>query len=299
MKKIGFIGLGIMGKPMVTNLLKAGVDVTVCDLNSDAVEALVNKGAKAGTYETLANECDIIMTILPEAKIVQGILFGAGGLADKLKPGQIFCDMSSETPGESKFSHDKLAAKGVAFLDAPVSGGEPGAIAGTLAIMVGGEKEAFDECMPYFEILGSSAMYMGECGSGSVTKLANQIIVNLNIAAVSEALVFATKAGVDPYLVYKAIRSGLAGSQVLDDKAPMMCSRNFKPGGTIKVNHKDIKNALQTAHEIESPSPFTAQLFELQLSLKARGRIMDDHAGYVKYFEQLAGVEVFSDKVEK
>ena len=207
--------------------------------------------------------------------------------------------MSSVTPGESQECYRRLKEIGVGFVDAPVSGGEPGAIAGTLAIMCGGDQADFDRLKPVFEIMGSSALLIGSSGAGSVTKLANQIMVNLNIAAVSEALVLATKAGVDPMKVYHAVRGGLAGSTVLDAKAPMMCKRNFKPGGTIRVNHKDIKNVLATAHEIDVPLPLTAQLFEIQQALKVSGHMDDDHSGYVQYFEQLAGVTVHSEARNK
>lgn len=296
MKKLGFIGLGIMGKPMATNLLKAGCDVMVSDLNQKAVDEMIALGASSGTYLELARACDAIITILPTGAIVQSVLFGNDGVAAGLTPGKVVCDMSSVTPAESQACYEKLKWMGVGFVDAPVSGGEPGAIAGTLAIMCGGDQDSFESMKPWFDIIGSSAMLIGPSGSGSVTKLANQVIVNLNIAAVSEALVLAAKAGVDPMNVYRAIRGGLAGSKVLDDKAPMMCARNFKPGGTIQVNHKDIKNVLATAHDIDVPMPLTAQLFEIQQALKVGGHMGDDHSGYVQYFEQLAGVTVRSSQ---
>lgn len=294
MSKVGFIGLGIMGRPMAENLVKAGQDVMVSDLNAKVVEELCALGASSGTYVELARSCDLILTILPTGAIVREVLFGENGVASVLTPGKVVCDMSSVTPGESQECYARLKAMGVGFVDAPVSGGEPGAIAGTLAIMCGGDQADFDRLVPLFEIMGSSALLIGGSGAGSVTKLANQIIVNLNIAAVSEALVLATKAGVDPMKVYHAIRGGLAGSAVLDAKAPMMCRRDFRPGGTIRVNHKDIKNVLATAHEIDVPLPLTAQLFEVQQALKVSGHMDDDHSGYVQYFEQLAGVVVES-----
>ena len=294
MSKVGFIGLGIMGRPMATNLVKGGQDVMVSDLNADIVKDLCALGASSGTYQEIARECDLILTILPTGAIVREVLFGENGVASALTPGKVVCDMSSVTPGESQECYARLKEIGVGFVDAPVSGGEPGAIAGTLAIMCGGDQADFDRLVPVFDIMGSSALLIGGSGAGSVTKLANQIIVNLNIAAVSEALVLATKAGVDPMKVYHAIRGGLAGSTVLDAKAPMMCARNFRPGGTIRVNHKDIKNVLATAHEIDVPVPLTAQLFEIQQALKVSGHMEDDHAGYVQYFEQLAGVTVKS-----
>lgn len=294
MAKVGFIGLGIMGRPMAKNLLKGGVDLMVNDLDEGAVADLVAAGAQHGTYEEIGKACDIIMTILPNGSIVQSVLFSEGGVASALTAGKVVCDMSSVMPTESRACYKKLKEIGVGFVDAPVSGGEPGAIAATLAIMCGGDEKDFNALKPYFDILGNSALLIGESGSGSVTKLANQIIVNLNIAAVSEALVFATKCGADPMKVYKAIRGGLAGSVVLDAKAPMMCSRNFKPGGKISINHKDIKNVIGTAHTVDVPVPLSAQLFEIMQTLKIAGHMNDDHAGIVQYFEQLAGVEVKS-----
>lgn len=296
MLKAGFIGLGIMGRPMAKNLIKGGVELVVNDLNKAAVEDLVASGAKSGTLAEIGRDCDVVLCILPNGAIVQSVLFGEGGVASTLKPGAVVCDMSSVTADESRACFEKLKAMGVGFVDAPVSGGEPGAVAGTLAIMCGGEEKDFERLKPFFERMGSSALLIGPSGSGSVTKLANQVIVNLTIAAVSEALVLAAKAGADPMKVYKAIRGGLAGSAVLDSKAPMICARNFKPGGTIAINHKDIKNVLATAHAIDVPMPLTAQLFEIQQALKVSGHMGDDHGGYVQYFEQLAGVVVKSDE---
>lgn len=291
--KIGFIGLGIMGCPMAKHLVKAGFDLLVADLDADKVAELVNAGAKEATYQEMGEQCELVITILPTGTIVDSVLFGENGVASTMKKG-IVVDHSSVTPEESRNCYEKLKAQGVGFLDAPVSGGEPGAQAGSLAIMVGGDQEVFDEASQYFEPYASSVLLTGPCGSGSITKLANQIIVNNNIAVVSEALVFAAKAGADPEKVYKAIRTGLAGSAVLDAKAPMMIARNFKPGGTIKVNHKDITNVVRTAHSVDAPIPYTAQLYEIMQTLKVHGHMGDDHSGIVQYFEALADVKVES-----
>lgn len=293
--KVGFIGLGIMGKPMAKNLLKEQVELMVSDLNQDAVKELTDLGAEAGSYWEIGEKCDIVLTILPNGAIVQDVLFGENGVAQALSAGKLVCDMSSVTPVESRTCYTKLKEIGVGFVDAPVSGGEPGAVAGSLAIMCGGDEADFERLQPLFAILGSSSLLIGSSGSGSVTKLANQIIVNLGIATVSEALVLATKAGADPMKVYQAIRGGLAGSAVLDAKAPMMCARNFVPGGKISINHKDIKNVINTAHDLDVPLPLTAELFEIMQALKVSGHMDDDHAGIVQYFENLAGVEVKSD----
>lgn len=290
--KVGFIGLGIMGKPMAKNLMKAGVELMVSDLNKDAVDEVVKAGAKQGTYAEIGAQCGVIFTIVPNGDIVKSILFDENGMASTVQEGSIICDMSSVTPTESRECYEKLNERGVGFVDAPVSGGEPGAIAGTLAIMAGGNEKDFDALKEYFDILGSSALLIGPSGSGSVTKLANQVIVNNTIAVVSEAFVLAAKSGADPVKVYEAIKGGLAGSAVLDAKIPMIVERNFKPGGPIRINHKDIKNVVNTAHTIDVPIPYTAQLYEIMQTLKIHGHMDDDHAGIVQYFEKLADVTV-------
>ena len=289
---IGFIGLGIMGKPMARNLLHAGCELMVYDVNPAAVQCLLDDGAVSGSLPEIGAACNVVFLSLPNGTIVQDVLFGDDGLATTLQHGSIVCDTSSITPTQAQSCCSKLKELGVGYVDAPVSGGEPGAIAGTLAFMAGGEQDDFAALEPYFEIMGSSALLIGPSGSGCVTKLANQVIVNLNIAAMSEAFVLSTKAGADPWKVYQAIRGGLAGSAVLDAKLPMIVDRNFTPGGKISINHKDIKNVLNTAHDIDVPMPLTAQLFEIQQALKVAGHMDDDHCGYVRFFEALARVEV-------
>ncbi|MGN0193915.1 MAG: 2-hydroxy-3-oxopropionate reductase [Pseudoramibacter sp.] len=292
LKKVGFIGLGIMGKPMAKNLLAAKVPLMVNDLNEKAVAELTELGAESGSYQEIGEKCEIIILIVPNGQISQQILFDQGGVVETIKPGTIVCDMSSVTPVESQTCQEKLKDKQVQFMDAPVSGGEPGAVKGTLAIMCGGAPEVFEAMQPYFDILGSSSTLIGDVGSGSVTKLVNQAIVNNTIAVVSEAFVLGTKAGADPEKVYHAIRGGLAGSAVLDAKIPMIIERNFKPGGKIAINHKDIKNVVNTAHALDVPIPYTAQLYEILQTLKVHGHMQDDHGGIVQYFEKLADVEV-------
>ena len=292
MERIGFIGLGIMGAPMASNLCKAGYPPAVYDLNPTAVQRLTAQGSRELPLSAMGAECDVLFTILPNGSVVDSVLFGPDGAAADLRPGSLVVDMSSVTPEESRSFSTRLKDRGVGFLDAPVSGGEPKAIDGTLAFMVGGSQDDFQRAWPYFQAMGASALLVGPCGCGSTAKLANQIIVNLTIAAVSEALVLATKAGADPEKVYQAIRGGLAGSTVLDVKAPMMLARNFVPGGKISINLKDIKNVMSSAHAMDGPLPLTAQLLEIMQSLKVGGHLDDDHAGIVQYFERLAGVEV-------
>ncbi len=293
MGMVGFIGLGIMGNPMALNLLRGGVDLMVYDVSDKAVSALTDQGAKRGTPAEIGASCDLVFTILPNGEIVKDVLFSNSGVMQAM-PGGVVVDMSSVTPVDSAYCAEKLAEKGIGFLDAPVSGGEPKAIDGTLAIMAGGEQKDFEKALPCFKIMGSSATLVGKVGSGSTAKLVNQVIVNGTIAVVSEAFVLCAKAGVDPVTVYEAIRGGLAGSTVLDAKLPMMASRNFKPGGKISINHKDITNVLKTAHAIDCPMPLTAMLFEIMQSLKVAGQMDDDHSAIVNYFERLANVEVES-----
>ena len=216
------------------------------------------------------------------------MLTGKDSLACHLTSGSIVVDTSSITPEESRAIASTLELFGIDYLDAPVSGGEPKAKEGTLAFMVGGKESAFNKALPVMKGMGSSFIRIGESGSGSIAKLVNQIIVNLNIAVLGEGLVFAQRAGADPELVFQAIRGGLAGSAVMEAKTPMILARNFTPGGKLSINHKDIKNVLETAHGLDIPIPFTAQLFEVMQNLKIRGLLDEDHAAIVKYFEELA-----------
>lgn len=294
MEQIGFIGLGIMGLPMAKRLLEAGCKLLVNDVSQERVEILTRLGARSAACSQIGQECGLVFTILPNGSIVQQVLFAPDGVAGSLAPGSLVVDMSSVTPGDSKICAEKLGTLGCRFLDSPVSGGEPGAVNGTLAFMVGGDSADFERAKPCFEVMGASATLVGPVGSGSVTKLANQIIVNMGIAAVSEAMVLATRAGADPGRVFQAIRGGLAGSAVLEAKAPMMLRRDFKPGGKISINHKDVKNVIATAHELDVPLPLTAQLFEIMQALKVGGHMDEDHSGIVQYFERLAGVVVES-----
>lgn len=285
MKKIGFIGLGIMGKPMVKNLLKAGFEVTAYDILPAAVQEMAEAGAIAGTSpKQAAQGKDVVITMVPSGPIVRSLLEGEDGVLAGIPEGAVIVDMSSVTAIESQEFAKLAESKGCHFLDAPVSGGEPGAVAGTLAIMIGGKQEVVDKVHDVFEAMGSSITLIGPNGSGSIAKLANQVIVNLNIAAVSEALILATKAGADPKKVYEAIRGGLAGSAVLDAKAPMMYSRNFKPGGPIRINLKDINNVMATANGLDLPLILTSSLQQIMNSLKSTGHLMDDHSGIVQFY---------------
>jgi 2-hydroxy-3-oxopropionate reductase len=295
--KIGFIGLGIMGKPMSKNLLKAGYELVVFDINKEAVAEVVAAGAAEGqSAKDVAAQCECIITMLPNSPHVKAVILGENGVLEGVKEGSIVIDMSSIAPLVSKEVSAKLAEKGVEMLDAPVSGGEPKAIDGTLSIMVGGKKEVFEKCKTILEKMGTSVVLCGEIGAGNTTKLANQIIVALNIAAMSEALVLGTKAGVDPEAIYNAIRGGLAGSTVLDAKAPMVMDGNFKPGFRIELHIKDLMNALETAHEVGVPVPLTSQVMEIMQALKVDGKQKDDHGGIIQFYEKLAQIEVRKQK---
>lgn len=292
-KKIGFIGLGIMGKPMALNLIKSGFSLVVFDINKDAVDALVQAGAMAASSPLeVGDRSDIIITMLPANKHVREVVLGDNGIIKAAKEGTVVIDMSSITPVVSREIASELEKKGIEMLDAPVSGGEPKAIDGTLAIMVGGKEEVFEDVKDVLYGMGSAVTLVGGNGCGTTAKLANQVIVNLNIAAMSEALVLAAKAGIDIDKMYQAIRGGLAGSTVLDAKVPLILERNFVAGGRIDINLKDITNVMDTAHEIGVPLPLSSQLLEIFHALKVDGKASDDHCGIVQYYEKLANVEV-------
>jgi 2-hydroxy-3-oxopropionate reductase len=288
-KSIGFVGLGIMGKPMAKNLIRAGHHLTVHDIVPDRVAALVEAGAASGASgKEVAARSDVVITMLPNSPEVRAAVLGPTGVLEGARPGMLLIDMSSISPLASREIAERAAEKGVRMLDAPVSGGEPKAIEGTLAIMVGGQTEAFEEAKEILGCMGASVTHVGDIGSGNIAKLANQIIVALNIAAMSEALVLATKAGVDPGRVFQAIRGGLAGSAVLEAKAPMVLAGNFKPGFRIELHAKDLMNALDTAHAMEVPVPLTSAVLEILQALKADGKGKDDHGGVVQFYEALA-----------
>jgi 2-hydroxy-3-oxopropionate reductase len=291
--KIGFIGLGIMGKPMAKNLLKAGYQLWVHDLNRAAVRELVDQGAhECFTPREVAENVAVVLTMLPNSPQVQEVILGKNGVLEGASAGTIIVDMSSIAPLVAREVAARALEQGVVMLDAPVSGGEPKAIDGTLAIMVGGPPEACAQVRDILSVMGSSVVRVGEVGSGNVAKLANQIIVALNIAAMSEAFVLATKAGVDPEVVFQAIRGGLAGSTVLDAKMPLVLSGDFKPGFRIELHIKDLQNALDTARAIGVPVPLSSQVMEIMQALRVAGKEKDDHGGIIQFYEQLAQVSV-------
>lgn len=291
--KIGFIGLGIMGKPMAKNLIKAGYSLVVHDIDRKPVKELVKEGPEeAFSPKEVAEKTKIMITMLPNSPEVREVILGSQGVLEGAKEGSIIVDMSSIAPLVSKQIAKECKRKGVRMVDAPVSGGQPGAIKGTLAIMVGGEQRDFNECYDILKTMGSNVVRVGSIGSGNTTKLANQIIVALNIAAMSEALVLGTKAGVNPELIYKAIRGGLAGSNVLDAKAPLVMQGKFDPGFKINLHIKDLANVLETSHQIGAPLPLTSSVMEILQALEVEGKGNLDHGAIITFYEKLANVEV-------
>ena len=289
--KVGMIGLGIMGKPMAKNLLKAGYDLTVSNFNK-AADELVALGAKKADNAAIGESCDVVLTMLPNSPQVKEVMLGEDGVAAHMKPGAVFIDMSSINPVASKEIAAVLEAKGIDMLDAPVSGGEPKAIDGTLSFMVGGKQEVFDKYKSLLSAMGSSVVRCGEVGAGNTTKLANQIIVACNIQALAEALTLAQKAGVDPRLVFEAIRGGLAGSTVMNAKAPMMIAGDGKPGFKIDLHIKDLNNALDCAHAVGALVPMTAGVQEVLQWLHNQGEGQHDHSCIARYYEKLTGIEI-------
>ena len=291
--KIGFIGLGIMGKPMVRNIMKAGyTDVLVWNRSKAAMEEVAADGAVASSPKEIGESCDVVITMLPNSPQVKEVMLGENGVASYMKPGAVFIDCSSINPVASQEIAEVLAERGVEMLDAPVSSGEPKAIDGTLSFMVGGKQNVFDAHKELLLTMGASAVRCGEVGAGNTTKLANQIIVACNIQALGEARMLAKKAGVDPELVFQAIKGGLAGSTVMNAKAPMMIAGNDKPGFKIDLHIKDLNNALDCAHTVGAPVPMTAQVQEIMQWMHNHEGGQKDHSAIAQYYEFLTGEKI-------
>lgn len=291
--KIGFIGLGIMGKPMCRNLLRAGFDVTVLTHKESVMDELAREGSiKAGSIAELAESSDIIITMLPDSPQVREVALGPDGIRDHARAGTILLDMSSIDPTETRAIGEALKQCGIAMVDAPVSGGEAKAIDGTLAIMAGGEPGEVERCRPLLETMGAAVTHMGELGAGNVTKLANQIIVALNMAATAEALVFAKRCGVDPEKVWMAIRGGSAGSSVLDVKTPRYLAHDFKPSFRLELHNKDLTNAMKAGEAFSAQLPQTSRILAIMKELENQGHGPDDHTVLLRYFEELTGTSL-------
>ena len=291
--KVGFIGLGIMGKPMARNLLKAGYPLTVHNRSRGSVEELVREGATpASSPREVAEASEVVVTMLPNSPDVEAVVLGSEGVLEGARDGQVLIDMSTINPLVSRDIGHALANKDGAMLDAPVSGGEQGAIDGVLSIMVGGAPRDLERAMPLFEVMGRTITYMGPLGSGGFTKLANQIVVAINLAAISEALVFGVRSGVDPKRMIEALSGGMAGSRCLEMKGDKILRRDFVPGFKIDLHAKDLGLVHDTASTLGVPIPTTAlvqQFFEALRTQKSGG---DDHCGVIRFFENIAGVEV-------
>ncbi|MDW8563417.1 MULTISPECIES: NAD(P)-binding domain-containing protein [Staphylococcus] len=287
--KVGFIGLGIMGKPMVENLLKANVTVLVNDLNKEAEHEVVMRGANAVSVQQMAQQADYVITSLPNGAIVKAVLYSGEDAILKQTDIKVkaVVDTSSLTPNESLEISKVLETRQVKYMDAPVSGGEPLAITGELSVMIGCAKTDLPEVQKVLEPIAASVIRVGDVGAGSVVKLANQIIVNTNIAALSEAVVLAKKFDIDLANMYEAIKGGLAGSSVMDAKFPKMIEEDYQPGGTLNINLKDMKNVSSTADTVGLTLPIANQVKEIYKSEVAHGNGMNDHSGIIKYFENI------------
>lgn len=290
---IGFIGLGIMGKPMAKNVLKAGYDVVISSSNSNTNEEMAALGVEVvDSIGDVAATSDVIILMLPNSPEVKEVINGEDGIVKRGQQGTTIIDMSSIAPNASKEMYRILQDVGMNYLDAPVSGGEPKAIDGTFSVMVGGDKEVYEACLPIIQSMAGSVTRVGDVGAGNSTKLVNQIIVALNIASISEGFILAEKMGVNPELVYHAIRGGLAGSAILDAKVPMILDGNFEPGFKMNLHLKDLNNVKDTLEDIDLNLPLTHSITNLLESLVEQGDGEQDHSGIIKHYERDAGVEV-------
>lgn len=293
MANLGFVGLGIMGRPMLNNLIKAGHKVVAYTRNGKTLDACVAEGAqRAASNREVGERADVVFTMLPDGPEVEAVVLGQPGILEGCKPGTIIVDMSSINPLVSQKIARECEAEQVAFVDAPVSGGEPRAIDGTLAFMVGGDPGSFEEVEPLLKCMGSTVTLTGPVGAGNTTKLANQIMVACNIAGMGEALALATSCGLDPEVVFNAVKGGLAGSAALNAKGPMLIARNFKPGFKIELHQKDLRNALQTAEARQVFLPLTSLVQQMLLSLMGNGKGGLDHSAIATFIEGPSHVEV-------
>jgi len=284
-----------MGKPICKNLIDSGYKLLVYDINKEALNEVVEYGAEKGNSpKSVAENSDIIITMLPNSPDVKKVVLGKEGVIEGVKRGQILIDMSSIAPLVSQEVAKELEKKGVEMLDAPVSGGQEKAQSGTLAIMVGGKEEVFNQCKPILEVMGKPVL-VGSIGAGQTTKLVNQVIVAINIAAVAEGLLLGKKAGVDPQRIFEAIKGGLAGSQCLTDKAPRMFEGEYNPGFRIKLHVKDLTNVLETSRELHTAMPLSAQVMEMMQTLIADGQSEIDHGGLALFYEKLNGISLKKD----
>ena len=294
-EKVGFIGLGIMGKPMAKNLLEADYDLVVYNRTREKAEELASDGATvADSPKEVAQQSDIIITMLPDSPQVEEVLTGANGLLEGVSEGALIVDMSTISPVVTEELSEKAREKGASMLDAPVSGGDVGAIDGTLSIMVGGSEEDFERARPLFEVMGKTVTHVGPSGTGQVVKAANQIVVALTIEAVSEALVLGSKGGVAPEKILDVLGGGLAGNKVMELKREKMLSHTFDPGFKIELHHKDLGIALAAGREYGVTLPVTAIVDQMLETLKMRGKGDRDHSAILTLIEESSGHEIGS-----
>ncbi len=292
-RTIGFIGLGIMGRPMTKRLLQAGYPLIVYDIVQASVDEIVAAGAKRGaSVKDVAQQADVVITMLPDSPDVEAVAFGPDGVIANTRPGCTYVDMSTISPTVSERIAKEAKAKGVKVLDAPVSGGDVGAINGTLSIMVGGDQETFDDILEIFEVFGKKIVLVGNDAAGQVVKACNQILVGLTLEAVAEALVLGTKAGVDPAKIVEVLGGGLARCGVLENRGMRIVSRDFEPGFRVRLHYKDLGIAMAAAKAYDVPLPVTALVHEMFKQLKLSGRGELDHSGIVTLIEDMAQTQV-------
>ena len=291
MEKIGFIGLGIMGKPMCLNLLKAGFTVVAYNRTETKINSVVQAGAiAASSPKEVAENSDIIITMVSDSPDVEDVILGENGVLNGVKPGSVVIDMSTISPSVTQEIAAQLADKDVEMLDAPVSGGDTGAIAGTLAIMVGGKEETVERCRPVFEAMGKTITHVGTNGMGQVVKLCNQILVSVTNMAVSEAVLFATKSGVDPHVMVEATKNGAAGSWQLANLGPKMVDGDYAPGFMIDLQQKDLRLAIEAARKMQLPLPALNFVHQLFAGNQAHGEGEEGTQALVKSLKRLAGI---------
>ncbi|HET9963853.1 MAG TPA: 2-hydroxy-3-oxopropionate reductase [Rubrobacter sp.] len=293
-EKVGFIGLGIMGRPMAKNLMEAGYELVVHNRSPEKAEELAKEGnaTAAASPGQVAQACDIVITMLPDSPDVEAVVAGEGGVLEGIRDGALLVDMSTISPVVTKELSEKVREKGASMLDAPVSGGDVGAIEGALSIMVGGSEEDFERARPLFDVMGKAATHVGPIGAGQVVKACNQIVVALTIEAVSEALVLGSKGGVKPEKLVEALSGGLAGSAVMEAKKEKFFSHDFEPGFRIELHHKDLGIALAAGREYGVALPATAIVDQMLEALKAKGRGDRDHSALLTLLEEAAQHEI-------
>jgi 2-hydroxy-3-oxopropionate reductase len=290
---IGFIGLGIMGRPMAKNLMEAGYDLVVHNRSPVKVEELAGEGATAaGSPKEVAERCDVVITMLPNSPQVEEVLAGEGGVFEGVREGALIVDMSTISPVVTEELAEAAKEKGASMLDAPVSGGDVGAIDGTLSIMVGGDEQDFERANPLFEVMGKTVTHVGPSGAGQVTKAANQIVVALTIEAVSEALVLGSKGGVAPEKILDVLGGGLAGNKVMEVKREKFLSHTFDPGFRSELHHKDLGIALAAGREYGVALPVTAVVDQMLLTMKRKGWGGEDHSALLRVIEDQSGHEI-------